>query len=132
MIRAPGSLVRSLVINEFGADGIRIRAADSRVIGCYIGTGAASLANLGNGGAGVRIFGGATNVVIGGTDSAAGNVIVSNGLGILITDDGTDNNRVEGNIIGLRRPAQLHCRTSPACGSRREHPATSSAARPGM
>ena len=104
VIKAQGSLVRALGIYRFGVDGVRVQADDCRVVGCYIGTGPVSMAALGNGAAGVRVFAGATNAAIGGTSSVGSNVIVANGLaGVLITGVGTNDNQVQGNIIGLHR-----------------------------
>jgi parallel beta-helix repeat protein len=52
-------------------------------------------------GYGVWLFGGAANNTIGGTESGAGNVISANATdGILISDQGTSGNVVEGNRIG--------------------------------
>ena len=103
VVKAAGSVVRGLVINQFAADGIRVRADDFRIVGCFIGTGASSLADLGNGAAGVHVFAGVANTTIGGTGTSAGNVIVANGVaGILISGVDTTGSQVEGNLIGLR------------------------------
>src|SRR4029077_19348900 len=67
----------------------------------FLGTdssGVAALPNL----RGIRIAAGASNNTIGGTLSAARNVISGNRLsGVLITDPGTSQNLIEGNYLGL-------------------------------
>lgn len=72
----------------------------SVIAGNYIGTdasGTTAIANL----IGVRIEGGSTNNTIGGTTTAARNVISGNSsTGITITDVGTTGNVVIGNYIG--------------------------------
>jgi len=74
----------------------------NRIVGNYIGTGAAGTAGLGNGGQGIVLALGAHGTVIGGETPGAGNVISSNdGHGIVLQQSGTDSNRIVGNIIGL-------------------------------
>ena len=101
VITGGNTVIRGLVINRFGGDGIRIETAGSNVIeNNYIGTNVAGTADLGNGGAGVHIIGTASNNV-GGTLAAARNVISGNGgSGILIEGAGATQNTVEGNYIG--------------------------------
>lgn len=95
--------VRGLVINNFfGGAGVVINgpAKSNVVAGCFIGTDEAGVASAGNR-VGVRISGGATINVIGGS-VAEGNLISGNNTdGIVITGAGTDGNIVAGNIIGL-------------------------------
>ena len=67
----------------------------------YIGTNAAGTGDLGNPGAGVFLFNGATSNTIGGSSSGARNLISGNdGLGVGIRDAGTSLNVVKGNWIG--------------------------------
>ncbi|MCK5598370.1 hypothetical protein KAI78_02000 [bacterium] len=84
-----------VVIN--GSNGVE----NNTVIGNFIGTDASGLVDLGNTACGVYIAGGAQLNTIGGTDTAARNIISGNNShGILIANTGTDNNVVLGNFIG--------------------------------
>jgi hypothetical protein len=59
-------------------------------------------AALPNGSAGINIFGGTQSNTIGGTAPGAGNLISGNGFqGISISGSNTNNNLVQGNVIGL-------------------------------
>ncbi len=70
--------------------------------GNYIGLNATGTAPLMNGFEGVGIYGGAQSNIIGGTAPGAGNVISGNSAqGVVISDEGTTGNVVEGNYIGL-------------------------------
>ena len=72
------------------------------VSGNYIGLNATGTAALPNTYQGVAVFLGAQNNVIGGTTTAARNVIAGNNLdGIAFLNSGTTGNLVEGNYIGL-------------------------------
>ena len=100
VVRAAGSVVRGLVINEFAVDGIRVRANNCRVAGCYVGTDEAGAAALGNGFSGVHVFAGAKNVAVGGDGPFGGNVISGNGnAGVEIGQ--AAGNTVKGNVVGL-------------------------------
>ena len=67
-----------------------------------IGTNAAGTADLGNAVRGIEIFGAASSNVIGGSDAGAGNVVSGNDVaGIQIRGSGTDDNVIQGNIVGL-------------------------------
>ena len=97
---AAGSFIRGLIINRFDVDGIRIRASNSRVEFCFIGTDSSGAVAQGNE-MGVRILGGADGVRIGGNTVGALNLISGNDFaGVLITGAGTSGNRVQGNLIG--------------------------------
>lgn len=73
--------------------GLRISEANCIVKGV-------SISNFG--GSGVMLYGGATNNIIGGSTSAARNLISGNAeRGVLISDSGTNANIVRGNYIGL-------------------------------
>ncbi len=75
--------------------GLRISDANCAVRGLQFSNFSAS---------GVVLFGGASNNVIGGTTSAARNVITGNTqVGIYITDSGTTGNVIEGNYVGVAR-----------------------------
>ena len=91
------------VISGNGSWGVAIHISshDNRVAGNYIGTDVLGVVPIPNGGDGVRVTGGSTGNVIGGTDPAARNVISGNeGDGVEIKDSDTIANRVEGNYIG--------------------------------
>ena len=71
------------------------------VAGNLIGTTAAGTSAMGTNGFGVGIFNGAAANVIGGTTTIAGNVISGNtGYGVYVSDLGTSNNIIEGNLVG--------------------------------
>ena len=95
-----GSTIRSLVINQFGSQGIEINNSDGNTIaGNYIGTDVAGTVDLGNGSAGIYIFS-AQNNTIGGTTAADRNVISGNqGSGIL-RQGSNGGNLIQGNYIG--------------------------------
>ncbi|HZT06161.1 MAG TPA: CSLREA domain-containing protein [Chloroflexota bacterium] len=103
-INTSGVVIRNLVINHFLSSGIDLRAGSSSNIiqGNYLGTDATGTQNRGNGDGGVTLRSSSNNQ-IGGTTSAARNVISGNGAGALgnvrlIT--GSTGNRVQGNFIG--------------------------------
>ncbi len=69
--------------------------------GNLIGTNAAGTAALGNGGAGLDVFGNSPNTLIGGTAAGARNIISANGqFGIGIGGSATTGTQVQGNYIG--------------------------------
>ncbi len=94
-----GNLGQGVHLSGSGATG-------NIVAGNLIGTNAAGTIRIGNGNLGVGIDGGASNNTIGGTTSAARNIISGNGRtsgtvgGIYITGAGTTGNLVQGNYIG--------------------------------
>jgi titin len=72
------------------------------VEGNYLGTDASGAGMLGNGGDGVAIATGAANNTIGGTNTAARNVLSRNTYaGVVLQGDGTTGNVIEGNFIGV-------------------------------
>ena len=90
-------------ITSNGSSGIIISGSGTSnnvVEGDFIGTDAADDTGLGNTGTGVEIGGGATDNTIGGTAADAGDVIVSNLIGVEIGNSGTSDNLVEGDFIG--------------------------------
>lgn len=71
------------------------------IFGNYIGTDAAGTNSLGGQPTGVGIVGGASGNTIGGTAAGAGNILSGNiAYGVYISDPGTSNNLIEGNLIG--------------------------------
>jgi hypothetical protein len=94
--------VKSLVVNRFSRDGIRITAgSDATIQGCAIGTDAGGSSSQPNGANGISITGG-LRALIGGPSTSAGNVISGNGgSGISISASLAD---VQGNMIGTNRP----------------------------
>ncbi|MDX1930867.1 MAG: VCBS domain-containing protein [Pirellulaceae bacterium] len=102
---ADGSLIRGLVIRDFGSDGIRIESGSSgsTIAGNWLGTFDSSGTNLGsaegNAGNGIYILGDSNRV--GGTTAADRNVISGNlSHGIRIGGATASDNIVEGNYIG--------------------------------
>ena len=72
------------------------------VAGNTIGLAADRSTPLGNENGGVYLIGGATNNLVGGTVASARNIIASNnGWGVYIADSGSDQNRIQGNYIGV-------------------------------
>jgi hypothetical protein len=73
----------------------------NEVIGNYVGTRADGMGPVPNGFSGVAIQSGAQRNHIGGTTSGAGNLISGNShSGIYLSDPGTNDNQILGNIIG--------------------------------
>ncbi len=103
---ADRSLIRGLVIRDWGLDGIQAAPGNDRSVisGNYIGqlnvAGTSSGAGTGNGQAGIWVRG--TNLTIGGSPPIRRNVISGNGTkGIVLTGEGVDGTRIEGNTIGV-------------------------------
>ena len=103
----------NLIAGHRNAHGIELRdGSDGAIIqGNYIGTditGTISDPNgipndgdeFGNGGNGITLNLGATNVLIGGVAPEARNVIAGNRNGINISGSGTDNHTIQGNYVG--------------------------------
>ncbi len=104
----PGTGAGNLISGNTG-DGVDISGAGTTgnvVAGNLIGTNATGEGALGNGYNGVQIDGGAAFNTIGGTVTAARNVVsgnvggASNYFGIYLTDAGTDSNVIVGNYVG--------------------------------
>jgi titin len=94
------------VISGNTFDGVSLLDAGTTsnlVQGNYIGLNAAGSAALSNNGAGVVIAAGAQSNTIGSGSNAGGRNVISGNMyqGIVITDSGTNSNKVQGNIIGL-------------------------------
>ena len=95
-ISAGNSLIRNLVINRFGFDGLNLTNNGGNTIeGCFIGTNAAGAMALGNGLRGIIID--TPNNVIGGTTAAARNLISGNGSNGILIGGVITGNRIEGN-----------------------------------
>jgi hypothetical protein len=96
------SIVRGLVINNFGGSGIRLFGTGGNVVeGNYIGTDPSGTIDRGNSSGGVEIFNSPGNL-IGGTLATSRNLISGNdgtgGIHILLS--GARGNLIEGNYIG--------------------------------
>lgn len=106
-VNAPGSTIRSLVINGFSTGGISIGTggSGSHVEGCYIGTDVTGKIAIPNTGSGVGVF--SSNNVIGGTTASARNVISGNleaGVQVRLFCCGqasAGENVIQGNYIGV-------------------------------
>src|SRR5262249_22684211 len=92
-----GSTVRGLAIERFGSNidssgsgsGIVIDGSNNnQIVGNYLGLGADG--SLGGNAEGVRIKGGATGNIVGGTTAGAANVISNNFYGVVISAPGTN------------------------------------------
>lgn len=99
VITAGASTVRGLEITGWGNRGIELNGGSSNVIaGNFLGTdGSGAIANSN---AGIILDGGSASNTIGGTTSAARNVISGNGKGVVIAGSGATGNVVAGNYIG--------------------------------
>ncbi len=100
------------VISANGGTGVSIsgKGTTANVVARnFIGTDVTGSEGLGNLQGGVAIFDGASGNLVGTTDEGGGNIISANGFdgaggaysGVAISDDTTDNNVVQHNIIGL-------------------------------
>ena len=108
-VNAPGSTIRSLVINGFSTGAIIIgpAAGGSHVEGCYIGTDVTGKSVIPNGGPGVSVF--SSNNVIGGSTLSARNIISGNfGPGVQVElfccmggNNSISGNVIQGNYIGV-------------------------------
>jgi hypothetical protein len=99
----------NLIAGNF-ATGVRLDQAaanNNKVQGNLIGTDVTGNAAIGNGFYGIRINGGASHNLIGGTTTGAGNVISGNNYNGLAIDDalggGALDNLIQGNYIGTNR-----------------------------
>jgi parallel beta-helix repeat protein len=99
-IEGGDSIVRGLIINRFGDEGITLITAGNNIVEQnYIGTDATgtSTAGTGNVGNGISIRTGSTNNIIGGP--GVGNVIGGNNLDGIRTI--TSGNVIQGNFVGI-------------------------------
>jgi hypothetical protein len=99
-LNTTNSLIRSLVIQNFGGNGINLNQGSNHVEDCFIGVDPVGNTAAKNGGEGIYIE--SSNNVIGGDTPGTGNVIAGNGLsGIVIIGTDAGGNRIAGNLIGL-------------------------------
>jgi hypothetical protein len=98
---AAGSTVQGFVIDHFSGNGIEVDGGGNNVIANnYIGVNATGIGAAGNGRDGIVLTNSSGNT-IGGTTTAARNVISGNGGdGIALTGSGTTGNVVEGDYVG--------------------------------
>ena len=108
-IRTSDSVVKGLVINRFGSNGISIGTLGvgpcqgNRIVGNFMGTDPSGTMDLGNGSRGVFIFGGdSSGNTIGGSRPAGRNLISGNQGGGVGIAAGAADNAVMGNLIGTR------------------------------
>ncbi|WP_338414269.1 right-handed parallel beta-helix repeat-containing protein [uncultured Sphaerotilus sp.] len=95
-----GSLVRGLVIQQFGGAAIQVRAGADGVTlaGLRIGTDTTGQSAPGNSGNAVEIS--AAQALVGGPTAADRNLLSGNYAGILVTGASASGARIEGNYIG--------------------------------
>jgi hypothetical protein len=78
-----------------------IEMVNNHIFGNYIGIDAAGTNGIGTQSTGIGVFNGTEGTIIGGTTAGMGNVISgNNGTGVYISDPGTSDNVVLGNLIG--------------------------------
>jgi titin len=98
-------VARGLSVGRFSGGGIGFLFSDATnnmVEGCYVGIDPSGTNRVANTGAGISLFLGAANNVIGGTNITQRNVISGNNEGgIVIRGTNSSGNRVIGNLIGL-------------------------------
>lgn len=101
-IFAGNSEIRGLVINRFTNSGIVLdRNGNNLVDSNFIGTDPSGTLARGNSGNGINLIGGSNNL-IGGTTSAAANIVSANGFpGIAIGGMNATQNLVQGNFVGV-------------------------------
>ena len=100
LITADGSIVRGLLINNFLGDGIEINGGDNnQILGNFIGVDFEGDDALGNGGKGIRIDSGNSNI-IGGSAIGYGNVISGNANDAITLKNNSDSNVIKGNLLG--------------------------------
>ncbi|MGH3147723.1 MAG: CSLREA domain-containing protein [Rubrobacter sp.] len=101
-IQGSNSVVRGLVINRFGYDGIYIEGPGNKLTGNFIGTDPSGTLDLGNRN-GVKIQAGGYSNTVGGSSPGVRNLISGNdGDGVQI-DNGDGSNQVLGNLIGTKK-----------------------------
>jgi len=99
------------IVSGNGYTGIVVSGAgatNNLVQGNYVGIDVTGTNALPNNSFGIGVWGGATGNLVGGTTSAAANVASGNyGYGIFISDIGTSNNLVQGNLAGTDPAATI-------------------------
>ncbi len=108
-----------LISGEHRPSGVFIgfEGSNNNVVqGNLIGTNASGTAALANGGSGVDLYSGAQSNLVGGTSAGAVNVISGNAnTGVFVGYPGTDNNTIQGNLIGLNRAGNYLVPNFAAC-----------------
>ena len=95
-----GSTIRGFVIGDFDGYGINVSSNNDIIAGNYVGTNATGTIAQANASGGIIVTG--SSNTIGGTSTAARNVISGNSVnGVLITGSGATGNLVEGDYIGV-------------------------------
>ncbi len=105
-LRASDSTVKGFIVINFADEGIEIDGStgfgdDNTIQNNWVGLDSAGNV-AGNAEHGIMISDSATGNLIGGTGPNEGNVTAGNGFSGLIINENSDNNVVEGNIIGLK------------------------------
>jgi len=107
---ADGNVIKGLVINRFGVDGIEIHgdSVANRIEGNFIGTDPTGTLDRGNATDAVGIFNGPSENVVGGTTPASRNLLSGSGdtsgsgnTGVFVSN--TNANRIQGNYIGTAK-----------------------------
>ncbi len=113
VISASNSVVRGLVINRFGGEGIQLSGSNNKVEGNFVGTDSSGLGtnvgpqDPGNKLSGVIIAQGTTGNIVGGTTPESHNIISANsGAGVRISSSSSSNS-VQGNFIGIAKNGGL-------------------------
>ncbi|MEZ4590954.1 MAG: hypothetical protein R3D55_07400 [Chloroflexota bacterium] len=89
-----GNVGAGILIQDIGSTG-------NQVLGNFVGTNPAGTASLAND-SGIGILNGAAQNIIGGTLAGAGNLVSGNNfIGIQLQGNGSSQNMVQGNIVGL-------------------------------
>lgn len=101
-VAAAGSVVRGLVVNRFGRDGIAIESGSVTVTGCWVGIDLTGMQVRANGGDGIVVSSADGAARIGGTTAAERNVVSGNaGSGVKISKGSYS--KVLGNFVGTDR-----------------------------
>ncbi|MCG3145691.1 MAG: hypothetical protein HONDAALG_03333 [Gammaproteobacteria bacterium] len=100
VVGGTGSAQRNIISGN-SSIGVQVFGNGNQILGNYIGTDATGMADLGNGFWGVSISGNGN--IVGGTSAGARNVISGNdSIGVALSSTPVpDNNRIEGNYIGV-------------------------------
>jgi hypothetical protein len=93
-----GSIIKGLVMNRFGGNGVSIQSNSNTISGNFIGPDASGTAALGNSLDGISVQ--ASSNTIGGTIVAARNIVSGNGRHGISLAGGAQNNQVQMNFVG--------------------------------
>ncbi len=91
---------------DYGIQIIGSESGSNIIQGNHVGTDASGTAPLGNGGSGINLRDGASNNLIGGSESGAGNVISCNARAGIVGTGGATANIIHGNFIGTDAQTQ--------------------------